>query len=110
MKPLQKNCDYEELQKFLLIYRATPHCITKIPPATVIFGRNIRTKLPQQEVISLNMGMVNKQINEADSETKLKSENYADKRRGGKQPNFTVGDQVLVGQRMRNKINLEGRP
>ena len=50
------------------------------------------------------MGMVNKQINEADSETKLKSENYADKHRGGKQPNFTVGDQVLVRQRMRYKL------
>ena len=93
----------QELQKFLLIYRATPHCTTKILPATALFGRNIRTKLPQQEV-SVNMRLVNKQINEADAETKLKSKNYTDKRRGAKQPNFTVGDQVLVRQRKGNKL------
>ena len=112
MKPLTKclqtaaieNKDWkQELQKFLFIYRATPHCTTKIPPATALFGRNIRTKLPQQEV-SVNMRLVNKQINEADAETKLKSKNYADKRRGAKQLNFTVGDQVLVRQRKRNKL------
>ncbi len=50
------------------------------------------------------MRLVNKQINEADAETKLKSKNYADKRRDAKQLNFTVGDQVLVRQRKRNKL------
>ena len=49
----------QELQKFLLICRATCHCTTKIPPTTALIGRNIRTKLPRQEV-SVNMGMVNK--------------------------------------------------
>ncbi|CAB4000900.1 Uncharacterized protein K02A2.6, partial [Paramuricea clavata] len=57
MKPLTKclqtavidNKDWkEELQLFLLNYRATPHCTTKVPPATALFGRNIRRKLSQQ--------------------------------------------------------------
>ena len=48
------------------------------------------------------MRVVDKHINETDAETKVKSTSYADKRRGAKQPNFTVGDQVLV--RQRNKL------
>ena len=48
--------------------------------------------------------MIDKLINETDAETKVKSKSYADKRRGAKQPNFTVGDQVLVRQAKRNKL------
>ncbi len=109
----ERNFEFDERQLEFFGYvfsreRISPspskvRAITKIPPATALFGRNIRTKLPQQEV-SVNMRLVNKQINEADAETKLKSKDYADKRRGAKQPNFTVGDQVLVRQRKRNNL------
>ena len=96
MKPLTKclqtaaiECkDWkQELQKLLLIYCVTLHCTTKIPPATALFGQNM-TKLHQQEV-SMNMRLVNKHINEADAETKLKSKDYADKHRSAKHLNFT---------------------
>lgn len=50
------------------------------------------------------MRLIEKQINEADAETKAKSKSYADKRRGAKQSNLTVGDQVLVRQPKRNKL------
>ena len=112
MKPLTKclqtavidNKDSKQaLQQFLLNYRATPHCTIKIPPATALFGRNIRTKLPHQAA-RVNMRVVDEHINETDAETKVKSKMYADKRRGAKQPNFTVGDQVLVRQAKRNKL------
>ena len=86
MKPLKKcpqtavidnkNCK-QALQQFLLNYRATLHCATKMPPATALFGRNIRTKLPLQEA-RVNMRLIEKQINEADAETKAKSKSYAD--------------------------------
>ena len=118
MKPLTKclqtavidSKDWkQELQLFLLNYRATPHCTIKVPPATALFGRNIRTKLPHQPN-RVNMRRVNKQINEADAQTKSKSKSYADQRRGAKQPNFKVGDQVLVRQQKRNKLTSKFNP
>ena len=37
----------QELYKFLRNYRATPHSTTGVPPAQALFGKNIRTKLPE---------------------------------------------------------------
>ena len=37
----------EELDVFLLNYRSTPHCTTGQPPAVLLFGRNIRNKIPE---------------------------------------------------------------
>ena len=39
--------DPKELYTFLLQYRATPHSTTEISPAEMLFGRKIKTKLPQ---------------------------------------------------------------
>ena len=36
----------QELFKFLLDYRTTPHCTTGAPPATILFGRTIKNRLP----------------------------------------------------------------
>ena len=36
----------QELSKFLLAYRSTPHSTTKIPPAQLLYNREIRGKLP----------------------------------------------------------------
>ena len=40
----------EELYNFLLQYRATPHSTTERTPAELLFGRKIKTKLPQVPV------------------------------------------------------------
>ena len=37
----------QEMYKFLRNYRATPHTSTKTPPATALFGRPMKTRLPQ---------------------------------------------------------------
>ena len=36
-----------ELQNFLLIYRSTPHRTTGKSPAEMLYGRTLKTKLPQ---------------------------------------------------------------
>ena len=36
----------QELSKFLLAYRSTPHSTKKVPPATLLYNREIRGKLP----------------------------------------------------------------
>ena len=40
----------QNLHAFLLNYRATPHPTTGISPATALFGRAIRTRLPELSV------------------------------------------------------------
>nr|CAI5840449.1 unnamed protein product [Callosobruchus analis] len=35
----------KQLDKFLLHYRVTPHCVTGVSPAFLMFGRDIRTRL-----------------------------------------------------------------
>lgn len=37
----------EEIQKFLLMYRTTPHSVTGIMPAELLFQRKLKTKLPE---------------------------------------------------------------
>jgi hypothetical protein len=37
----------QEMHRFLRNFRATPHTTTKIPPATALFGRALKTKLPE---------------------------------------------------------------
>ena len=37
----------DELNKFLLAYRTTPHCTTGMTPASLMFGRELKTKLPE---------------------------------------------------------------
>ena len=36
----------QDMYQFLRNYRATPHCTTGVAPATALFGRPIRVKLP----------------------------------------------------------------
>ena len=55
MRPLKKllqKCQIEnkdvkkELYQFLLNYRSSPHCVTGISPAKLLFNRIIRAKIP----------------------------------------------------------------
>ena len=39
-----------ELRKFLVAYRSTPHASTGVAPYTLLFNREMRTKLPGLEV------------------------------------------------------------
>ena len=43
----------EELQKYLFMYRATIHSTTGVSLAELLFGRKIRTKLPELENSSM---------------------------------------------------------
>ena len=43
-----------ELIKYLLAYRTTPHSSTGISPAELLFGRKLRTKLPELRPCEVN--------------------------------------------------------
>ena len=87
------NADWvEELNKYLLMYRSSPHSTTKKTPSEMLFGYNIRDRLPSIF-----------QPNDEDEETadrdrisKEKGKLYADERRNAKPSPIAVGDEVLV--------------
>ncbi|CAG2215593.1 unnamed protein product [Mytilus edulis] len=90
-----------ELNKFLIMYRSTAHSTTGVSPSELLFGRKIRTKLP--ELIDYNINDF--EVRDRDAEQKEKGKIYADKRRGACESDIRVDDQVLVRQDRGNKMS-----
>ena len=109
MKPLNKAIKTaavqgkswkQELYKFLRNYRATPHVTTNIPPAVALYGRNIRTLIPEILAPTTDKGM---QLR--DRSQKVKQKFYAEKRLCQRKPHdINVGDTVLVRKTKENKL------
>jgi hypothetical protein len=81
----------QEMYKRLLAYRATPHSTTGVAPATLLFGRDITTKLP-----SLNPTWQNDDLRAKDHMEKEKMKKYADQKSYVKPCELRVGDNVLI--------------
>lgn len=92
------------MYRFLLNYHCTPHSTTTVAPATALFGRSIRNKLPPINDVLPDMKQLNETIDTADKNAKSKRNEYADKRRHARIPQLTVGDCVLVRQKKKNKL------
>ena len=82
----------QELFKFLLDYRTTPHCTTGAPPATILFGRTIKNRLPHLIIPIAE----DPSIRERDTEAKRKIKQYADRKAYVKPNDLKVGDTVIV--------------
>ncbi|XP_041471843.1 uncharacterized protein K02A2.6-like [Lytechinus variegatus] len=91
----ERKCWKQEIYKFLRNYRATPHSTTGVPPATLLFGRPLRTRLP--EVPShQHHNDLDASVRDRDRNKKQSMKSYADSR-GKTQPSpIAVGDTVLV--------------
>lgn len=81
----------QEMHRFLRNYRATPHSTTRVPPATALFGRALKTKLP--EMTSTRPDPV---IKDHDSKAKAKMKEYADGKSYIKPSTLREGDSVFV--------------
>ena len=92
-----------ELRKFLVAYRSTPHASTGVAPYTLLFSREMRTKLPGLEVEVDKT--LHEKAQENDALSKLKAKEYADRMRGAKEPTIEVGDSVLLKQDKRGKLD-----
>ena len=92
----------QELNRFLLQYRTTPHCTTGVPPSELFFNCTVKGKLP---VITTKI-IVNRHKEARDNEETRKERNkeYADHRRKAKKSEIKVGDYVLVRQEKKNKL------
>lgn len=83
----------DELNKFLLAYRTTPHSTTGMTPASLMFGRELKTKLPE---LRPNKSVLDESIRDRDWNHKLSSKLYADKQRNATSNPVLPGDKVLL--------------
>ena len=93
----------KELQKFLLGYRSTPHATTGVSPAKLLFGREIRSKLPGVE--ELRSASNDSEVLDRDRERKQKGKDYADNLRGACESNLKEGDKVLLQKPRADKLS-----
>ena len=112
MKPLMKAIRTAHLQKknwrrtmqeLLLNYRASPHTTTQVAPATLMFGRNTRTRLPQTDT-KTDKNALDHSVEQRDKEQRQRMKEYADRRRQSKTTTMNIGDYVLVRQQKHNKF------
>ena len=101
---LERRPWQQELSRFLLTYRSTPHSTTKVPPAQLLYNREMRGKLP---LLPRNHKVINRhrEAEENQIKAKDKGKEYADQRRATKSSNIKVGDTVIVKQQKKNKLS-----
>ena len=95
----------QDMYQFLRNYRATPHCTTGVSPATALFGRPIRTKLPDPVVVTSGESYDPVTMREKYAQQKLRIKNRAESRRTIKDCGIQVEDTVLVKQPKRQKLS-----
>ena len=98
----------KELNTFPLNYRATPHAMTGVSPAKIMFGRDIRTKLPEfsdpEKSAVLNDALAR------DLRHKTKMKQHSDERNRSSPSNVVEGDMVLLKQPKTNKMSTTFDP
>ena len=87
----------------------TPHCVTGVPPAELLFYRSTRTKLSE---LAATCDPVNKHhiARENDNQRKLRANEYNDTRKHAAEREIRIGDIVLVKQEKKNKLTTRFDP
>ena len=93
----------QEIQRFLLNYRSTPHTTTKISPAELLYNRAIKGKLPC--ITKKPTSKKHREAQRNDTLGKEKMKEYGDKRRHTKSSDICVGDSVLLKQEKKAKFS-----
>ena len=93
---LEGNDPKAELNKHLLMYNATPHPSTGFAPAELMFGRKIRTRLPN--TLPRKDSSV-ETARENDNKAKQIQKGYKDAKPYVREHTIKVGDQVLLKQK-----------
>ena len=95
----------QELNRFLLQYRTTPHSTTGVPPAELLFNRTVKGKLPVLQ--KRNIINRHRQARQNEESKKEYNKKYADNKRNVKKSDIKVGDRVLVKQQKQNKLTSQ---
>ena len=98
----------QELQRFLLQYRSTPHQTTKVAPSELLFNRKIKGYLPELT----HKKVINKHKMAKTNLEKKKEENkeYYDRNRRAKEADIKTGDTVICKQEKKNKLTPKFDP
>lgn len=101
------NKDYhKEIQKYVLMYNVTPHGTTGKSPSQLLFGRNIRDKIPSiDDLITTN---IDEEAKDKDVINKQKGKEREDRSRKAKQCDIQPGDKVVT-LNMTTSNKLESR-
>ena len=83
----------DELYKFIMAYRCTPHTITGYTPAKLMFNRELRSKIPEMRQLER---LFYEDVQDRDQEKKLLGKIYADKKRNALESSIKVGDSVFL--------------
>lgn len=89
----QRGTDWKEaLQDYLYMYSLTPHSVTNVAPAQLMFGRRFRDLIPhfRDEVAD------DEEMRDRDRIIKFGAKESRDKRVGAKQTAVRIGDEVLM--------------
>ena len=92
----------QEVQRTVGNYRSTPHPVTRESPDKLMFGREIRRKLPERVVPQ--EGKRHDPIRVRDEGKKKQMKAHADKRRHAQQSLIQIGDRVLLKQNEGNTL------
>ena len=88
------------------MYHSTPHNTTGVSPAELLYGRKIRTKLPDLQTKSVD----DFEDRDRDSEQKEKGKIYWDKKKSARQNEINPGNRVLVRQEEVDKCSTKFYP
>jgi len=94
----------QEVHKFLLSYRSTPHSTMNVPPSQLLYNCQIRGTLP---TLPRKHHLIDRHA-EAHDNNELKKEkgrNYANQHRRTKRSFIKIGDKVLIKQGKRDKLS-----
>lgn len=100
---LEKRSFEEILSDYVMAYNTWPHHSTKIPPAELMFGRAVRSFLPNMKAESRQRN--DDKFRQQDMELKMRRNQVEDKKRHAGERNIEVGDKVLVKQQKHDKAD-----
>ena len=92
-----------QINKHLLMVRSTPHPSTNKTPAEILFGRQIKTRLPMTNFSTIDRPDIKEAI-EADISAKNKQKLYKDNKSYVKHHEIGVGDTVLLKQKPQKHV------
>lgn len=100
----------QEIYKFLRSYRNTPHSTTGMAPAEVMFGRTMRTRLPETSGPTEELAHESdKDMRMNDQNAKTKQKSYKDQKSNVKPHDIHIGDRVILLQK-KDKSNPQYDP
>lgn len=93
----------ETLSEYVAAYNSWPHHVTKIPPAELMFGRAVRSVLPNLRTDQHQL--FDEDLRDRDQKAKFARNTREDNARRARQAEIEVGDTVLVAQQKRDKAD-----